>query len=47
MDGFNSHFFKASWDILKDDMHAAIMDFLELGKSLKKLMLHPSLLFPN
>ncbi|XP_058784732.1 uncharacterized protein LOC131659577 [Vicia villosa] len=35
VDGFNSKFFKHSWDIVKSDVIAAIHEFFEKGKLLK------------
>lgn len=37
LDGFNSHFYKCSWDIIKNDLHAAINDFFTTGKMLREI----------
>lgn len=31
MDGFNSHFVKKVWEVVKDDLFLAITDFLEVA----------------
>lgn len=47
IDGFNNHFFKASLDVLKDDMHATIMDFFNTGKILKETNVTSITLIPK
>lgn len=37
VDGFNSHFFKNSWDTIKDDVYEAIYDYFTYGKIPKEV----------
>ncbi|XP_056691341.1 uncharacterized protein [Spinacia oleracea] len=47
MDGFNSHFFRTTWDTIKGDIHSAIKDFFETGKILKEVNITSITLVPK
>lgn len=36
-DGFNGHFFKGNWSVIKNDVTKAILSFFDNGKMLKKV----------
>lgn len=37
LDGFNSLFFIKAWDVIKDDMYAALKDFFNSGIMLRQV----------
>lgn len=47
LDGFNSMFFKASWNIIKEDLYTAICDFFQTGKLLKEINVTSITLVPK
>lgn len=47
LDGFDSMFFKASWDIVKIDIYTAICDFFGTGKMLKEINVTSITLVPK
>ncbi|XP_056698010.1 uncharacterized protein [Spinacia oleracea] len=47
MDGYNNHFFKSAWHIIKNDLHNAINDFFTTGKILKEINVTSITLIPK
>ncbi|XP_021851011.1 uncharacterized protein [Spinacia oleracea] len=47
LDGYNSHFFKAAWDTIKHDVHAAVAEFFRTGKMLKEINVTSITLVPK
>ncbi|XP_021836221.2 uncharacterized protein [Spinacia oleracea] len=47
MDGYNSHFFKSAWHIIKNDLHNAINDFSTTCKILKEINVTSITLIPK
>ncbi|XP_056687955.1 uncharacterized protein [Spinacia oleracea] len=47
LDGYNSQFYKATWHIVKDDLHKAITDFFQTDKILKELNVTSITLIPK
>ncbi|XP_056685740.1 uncharacterized protein [Spinacia oleracea] len=47
LDGFNSHFFKTTWEIVKGDMFAVVSEFFRTGKMLKEINVTSITLVPK